>query len=127
MQINIPDIVAEVTEVALVYDRALVANELNTVDSLFWNSSQTLRYGPNGTLVGHDAISAFRRSRKPANSARVLHPPRVTTFGTDFAVTNSESERHGVTIRQSQTWVRMPAGWRIVSAHVSELPPKARR
>jgi hypothetical protein len=116
--------VAEVTEVALVYDRALVANELDTVDSLFWNSSQTLRYGPDGTLVGHDAISAFRRSRKRATSARVIHPPRVTTFGTDFAVTNSESERHGVTIRQSQTWVRMPGGWRVVSAHVSELPPK---
>lgn len=124
MRINIPGIVAEVTEAALAYDRALVANELDIVDALFWNSSQTLRYGPNGTLVGHGAISEFRRSRKPANSVRALHPPLVTTFGTDFAVTNSQSDRPGVTIRQSQTWVRMPEGWRIVSAHVSELPSK---
>ncbi len=124
MTINIPEVVAEVAAVAEAYDRALAVNDLDTIDRLFWNSPFTLRYGPNGTLVGHAEISQFRRARNIKGIERTRRQPRITTFGRDFAVTNTESDRSGVTSRQSQTWVRMPEGWRIVSAHVSDEPPK---
>ena len=122
MKINIPEVVSEVTKAFLDYERALATNDLDTIDSLFWNNSLTLRYGPNGTLVGHDAISAFRRARDIKGIKRTLRNTMINTFGTDFAVTNTESDRDGVTNRQSQAWVRMPDGWRIVSAHVSDEP-----
>jgi Protein of unknown function (DUF3225) len=124
MTINIPEVVAEVAAAAEAYDRALAVNDLDTIDRLFWNSPFTLRYGPNGTLVGHAAISQFRRARNIKGIERARRQPRITTFGRDFAVTNTESDRSGVTGRQSQTWVRMPEGWRIVSAHVSDEPAK---
>lgn len=123
-EINIPEIVAEVTEAFMRYEKALGSNDLDTIDALFWNSPLTLRYGPNGTLLGHAAISAFRRARDIKGIERTLKNTVITTFGRDFAVANTESTRPGtdVTGRQSQTWVRMPEGWRIVSAHVSDKP-----
>jgi hypothetical protein len=124
MQINIPEVVAEVRNAFIEYERALSTNDLDAMDGLFWKSSVTLRYGPNGTLVGHDAISAFRRTRNIKGINRTLKNTFITTFGRDFAVTNTESDRSGVINRQSQTWVRMPEGWRIVSAHVSDLPER---
>ena len=84
MQVNIPGVVAEVTEVFMQYERALGTNDLDTIDSLFWRSSLTLRYGPNGTLVGHEAISAFRApeiSRESTARSRVpsLRPSVMTS------------------------------------------------
>jgi len=124
MQINIPEIVAEVTDAFMRYERALGSNDVDTIDELFWDNPETLRYGPNGTLVGHEALSAFRRSRKITGVERTLKNTRITTFGRDFAVANTESDRpnSSATGRQSQTWVRLPDGWRIVSAHVSDFP-----
>ncbi len=127
MEINIPEIVAEVTAAFERYEQALSTNDLDTIDGLFRNSPLTLRYGPNGTLLGHAAISAFRRARDIKGVERTLRNTIITTFGRDLAVANTESDRPGsdVTGRQSQTWVRMPEGWRIVSAHVSDEPAKA--
>lgn len=123
-EINRPEVVAEVTEAHQRYEQALCANDLDVLDSLFWDNEHTLRYGPNGTLAGHAAISAFRRARNITGIERTVLRTSVTTFGRDFAVTNSESKRPGFrgVGRQSQTWVRMPEGWRIVSAHVSDRP-----
>lgn len=122
MEINIPEVVAEVTEVFMQYEKALGANDVATIDRLFWDSPLTLRYGPNGTLLGHAAISKFRRARDIPGIRRTLRDTVITTFGRDFAVANTESDRIGekVSSYQSQTWVRMKEGWRIVSAHVSE-------
>jgi AtzH-like len=92
MQINIPEVVAEVRNAFIEYERALSTNDLDAMDGLFWKSSVTLRYGPNGTLVGHDAISAFRRARNIKGINRTLKNTFITTFGRDFAVTNTESE-----------------------------------
>ncbi len=127
MEINIPEIVAEVTAAFERYEQALSTNDLDTIDGLFRDSPLTLRYGPNGTLLGHAAISAFRRARDIKGVERTLKNTIITTFGRDLAVANTESDRPGsdVTGRQSQTWVRMPEGWRIVSAHVSDEPAKA--
>ena len=124
MIINIPEIVAEVTEAFMLYEKALTSNDVDMIDTLFWNSDQTLRYGPNGTLLGHAALSAFRRGRKTSGVDRTLKNTIITTFGTDFAVANTESDKpnSAITSRQSQSWVRMPDGWRIVAAHVSDRP-----
>jgi len=126
MDINIPEIVAEVTEAFNRYEAALRDNDVAEIDRLFWNSEHTLRYGPNGTLVGHAALSAFRRARPTTGVKRTLRNTLITTFGRDFAVANTESIRHGDTVvsRQSQSWARMMDGWRIVSAHVSDEPGK---
>jgi len=124
MDINIPEVLAEVRAAFLRYERALNTNDIDTIDSLFWDSELTLRYGPNGTLLGHAAISSFRRGRNIKGIERTLKNTHITTFGHDFAVTNTESDLPGnkANGRQSQTWVRMPKGWRIVCAHVSDLP-----
>ena len=124
MEIDIPEIVAEVTEAFMKYEKATLANDVEMINELFWNDEKTLRYGPNGTLVSHAALSAFRRSQDIGAWERTLKDTYIVTFGRDFAVANTESTRStadGI-IRQSQTWVRMPEGWRIVSAHVSEQP-----
>ena len=124
MIINIPEIVADVTEAFMLYEKALTSNDVDMINTLFWNSDQTLRYGPNGTLLGHAALSAFRRGRKTSGVDRTLKNTIITTFGTDFAVANTESDKPNsvITSRQSQSWVRMPDGWRIVAAHVSDRP-----
>ena len=124
MQINIPEVVSEVTDAFMKYEKAIQANDVKTINELFWNDEKTLRYGPNGTLVSHAALSAFRRSQNINPWERTLKDTYIVTFGRDFAVANTEStsaETDGIN-RQSQTWVRMTQGWRIVSAHVSEFP-----
>ena len=124
MEIDIPEIVAEVTAAFERYEQALSTNDIDTIDTLFWDSPLTLRYGPNGTLLSHGAISAFRRARDITGVERTLKNTHITTFGRDLAVANTESDRPNsdITGRQSQTWVRLPEGWRIVSAHVSDEP-----
>ena len=128
MEINIADVVAEVSDAFMRYEKALCANDLDSIDGLFWKSSLTLRYGPNGTLLGHAAISTFRRERDIKGMDRRLKNTVVTTFGRDFAVANTKSERPGsdTIYQQSQTWVRFVEGWRIVSAHVSDVSPPTR-
>ncbi len=124
MDIDIPEIVAEVAQAFRRYEQALSTNDLDTIDGLFWDNPLTLRYGPNGTLLSHGAISDFRRARDIKGVERTLKNTHITTFGRDLAVANTESDRPNsdATGRQSQTWVRMPEGWRIVSAHVSDEP-----
>ena len=121
MNINKPNIVKEVTKAFLAYEKALYENDLNTIDDLFWEDEKTLRYGPNGSLIGHKGLSAFRRNRKTEGVRRTLKNTSIITFGHDFAITNTEADDVNVpgTSRQSQTWVRTLKGWKIVSAHVS--------
>ncbi|CAB3704002.1 oxalurate catabolism protein HpxZ [Achromobacter piechaudii] len=121
MDINLPDIVAEVTAAFERYEIALVSNDVEALDSLFWNSPHTLRYGAGENLYGYDAIREFRASRSPQGLARQVLRTAITTYGKDFATTNIEFKREGSDRigRQSQTWMRTPAGWRVVSAHVS--------
>lgn len=125
-EIDNPDVVAEIMDVHARYEQALLANDLHMLALLFWDNPKTVRFGPNGTLVGHAAISAYRQARRSGAGQRKAEKLVVTTFGRDFAVTNQESRRpsSGEIARQSQTWVRTPDGWRIVSAHVSDEPAK---
>ncbi|MEF7612847.1 oxalurate catabolism protein HpxZ [Aquincola sp. MAHUQ-54] len=126
--INLPDILAEVQAVFARYEDALVHNKVDVLDELFWNSPHTVRYGATENLVGYAQIQAFRAGRSPAGLARSLRHTVITTYGRDFATAMTEFVREGSTAigRQSQTWVRLPEGWRVVAAHVSLLaaPPR---
>lgn len=123
MDINLPDIVTEVTAAFQQYETALVTNDVATLDGLFWQSPHTIRYGATENLYGYAAIADFRANRPQVDLQRTLSNTVITTYGRDFATANTEyyraqSGRHG---RQSQTWVRTPEGWRVVAAHVSFL------
>lgn len=124
--INRPEIVAEVNDALMRYEAALTGNDVDTLDALFWASEHTVRYGATEMLYGQDEIQAFRQSRNPANLDRRIRRIAITTFGEDFATASIEFEREGVNGvsigRQSQCWVRLDVGWRVVSAHVSALP-----
>jgi hypothetical protein len=123
IDINRPEVVAEVTAAFARYEQALVTNDVAVLDELFWNSPHTLRYGVTENLYGYDAIRAFRAGRSPQGLARAVLKTVITTYGRDFATTNIEFQRAGSakTGRQSQTWMRTPEGWRVVTAHVSLL------
>jgi hypothetical protein len=123
MDINLPDVLAEVTQVFHRYENALVHNDVAVLDELFWNSPHTLRFGVGENLYGIDAIRAFRAARSAQGLARELTHIVITTYGRDFATANTEFRRASSekTGRQSQTWVRTPQGWRVVAAHVSLL------
>ena len=123
MEINIPEVVAEVTAAFERYEKALVSNDVVVLDELFWNSSHTVRYGVTENLYGYDAIATFRKNRSSVNLERSLTLTTITTYGRDFATANTEFQRQGSNRigRQSQTWMRTEEGWRIVSAHVSLL------
>ena len=122
-EINRPEVVAEINALFERYEQALVGNDVTVLNELFWDSPYTLRYGATENLYGYSEIAAFRGARSPLGLMRRLLKVVITTYGADFATTNCEFERNGMHGRQSQVWARMSDGWRIVSAHVSVLPP----
>ena len=122
MTINHPDVLAEVRVVFDRYEHALVTNDVAILMELFWDSPRTIRHGAGENLYGYEAISAFRQQRSPVGLERNLKRVDITTYGHDFATAHCEFERSGRSGRQSQTWMRTPAGWRVVSAHVSMMP-----
>jgi ketosteroid isomerase-like protein len=124
MVINDPAVLAEVEAAFAAYEAALMANDLETLDALFWASPLTVRIGPGQNLYGIDAIRDFRTNRPGGSPPRVLVKVVITTFGDDAATANAEFQREGPGApgRQSQVWMRLPdVGWRVVSAHVSML------
>jgi len=125
MEINRPEVVAEVTAACDRYEKALVTNDVATLDEMFWNSPQVLRYGPAENLYGYGQIAGFRAARSPLNLQRTVLRRVITTFGSDYATANVEFLRPPATRigRQSQVWTRMPEGWKVVAAHVSYIQP----
>ena len=123
MDIDLPEVLAEVTAAFQRYEKALTGNDVAVLDELFWDSPHTLRYGITENLYGSDAIRAFRASRPSQGLERTLLKTVITTYGRDLAVANCEFRRDGGVLpgRQSQTWMRTPEGWRVVCAHVSLL------
>jgi Protein of unknown function (DUF3225) len=123
MDINIPSVLEEVQAVSDRYEQALVSNDVEVLDALFWHSPFTLRYGVAENLYGHEAIRAFRAARPSTGLARKVLRTCITTYGHDFATVNLEFQRLGGQRpgRQSQTWMRTTSGWKVVSAHVSLL------
>jgi hypothetical protein len=123
LEINIPDVVAEVRAAFERYEMALNANDVDVLDASFWNDPRVIRYSLTDNAYGFEAIHASRLSRPKTALKRVLTNTVITTFGRDLATVNTERLESGRLGRQSQTWVRMPDGWRVVSAHVSFMLP----
>jgi hypothetical protein len=129
MDIDLPEVVAEVRAQFDRYEDALVNNKVAVLDELFRNDPRTIRYGASENLYGYEEIMAFRAARSPVALNRKISKTVISTYGRDFAVASTLYERPsapGRTGRQMQTWVRFPEGWRVVAAHVSlmEEPKK---
>src|SRR5215469_4650997 len=122
MEIDLPDVVAEVTAQFQRYEQALVSNDVAVLDELFHKDARTLRYGIAENLYGHSEIASFRSARSPVGLMRNTARTIITSYGRDMAVASTLFYRDslpGKVGRQMQTWVRFPQGWRIVAAHVS--------
>lgn len=127
MQINLPDVVAEVTDAFNRYEKALVTNDIAALDKFFRNDSRTVRYGALEILYGYEEIAAFRAARSPAGLMRTLSKTVITTYGRDFAMASTLFHRTtspGKVGRQTQTWVKFPDGWHITVGHVSVIDEK---
>jgi hypothetical protein len=125
MQINIPEVLAEVTAAFARYEKALVTNDTLILDELFRTADETVRFGIAENLFGIEEIREFRRKRPAINLARTVVRTNITTYGRDFATTAITFHRDvmpGKIGRQMQSWVRFPDGWRVVAAHVSVIP-----
>ena len=130
MQVDLPDVLAEVTAQFERYEKALVANDVAVLDELFHDDARTLRYGIGENLYGYGAITAFRAARSPVGLMRRTAKTVITTYGRDAAVASTLFYRDtapGKVGRQMQTWVRFPEGWRIVAAHVSVIDEPANK
>ena len=125
LEINNAEVVAELTAAFRRYDPALLANDVETLNELFWDSPHVVRFGITENLYGHNSISSYRRQDTLIGSvpSRTITKETVTTYGRSFATTNVEyvQPKSGRRGRQSQTWMRTAEGWCIVSAHVSFL------
>jgi ketosteroid isomerase-like protein len=124
MQLDLPEVVAEVKAAFEAYEKALVSNDVATLDALFHDDARTIRYGTAENLHGYAEITAFRAARSPADLARTLAKTVITTYGRDFAVASTLYQRPampGKVGRQMQTWARFAEGWRVVAAHVSVI------
>ncbi|MDE1936160.1 oxalurate catabolism protein HpxZ [Bradyrhizobium sp.] len=124
MQVDLPDVLAEVTAQFDRYEKALVSNDVAVLDELFRDDPRTLRYGGAENLYGYREIMAFRAARSPAGLMRRLDRTVITTYGRDMAVASTlffRDSAPGKVGRQMQTWVRFAEGWKIVAAHVSVI------
>ena len=122
MDVDLPEVLAEVTEQFARYEKALVSNDVAALDALFRADARTLRYGIGENLYGYDAVTAFRAARSAAGLMRKTAKTLITTYGRDAAVASTLFYRDtapGRVGRQMQTWVRFAEGWKIVAAHVS--------
>jgi AtzH-like len=128
MEIDLPEVVAEVKAAFERYEKALVSNDVPVLDELFRDDRRTVRYGATEILYGYDEIRSFRAARSPVALGRKLSRTIITTFGRDFAVASTLYERPsapGKIGRQTQTWVKFPEGWRVVVGHVSLMDTAA--
>jgi Protein of unknown function (DUF3225) len=124
MDIDLPDVVAEVQAAFEAYERALVSNDVDALDAMFRDDPRTSRVGGTENLFGYGEIKAFRAARSPIGLARTLSKTVITAFGRDVAIASTLFHRvtmPGRVGRQTQTWVRFSEGWRVVAAHVSVI------
>ena len=120
MTIDDPALLAEMHEAFAAYERALMEDDIAAMDALFHDAPTTNRYGVGEVLYGIEEIRAFRKGRGGSPQRR-LGKVAITVYGDSFATADAEffrenTDRRG---RQTQSWVRFPDGWKVVSAHVS--------
>jgi hypothetical protein len=124
MIVDDPQTKAEVEAEFVAYERALISNDVTTLDRFFLANDAAIRYGATENLYGYEAIKAFRAARPAAGLARRLEKTRIVTYGRDCAIAATLFRRDsapGKNGRQMQTWIRFPEGWRIVAAHISVI------
>jgi 1-carboxybiuret hydrolase subunit AtzH-like protein len=122
VEIDLPDVKAEVEAAFAAYEQALVGNDVAALDRFFLARPTTIRYGVAENLYGYAEVAAFRAARSPQGLARSLERTVITTFGRDFAIAATLfrcATVPGKIGRQMQTWVRTAEGWRVAAAHVS--------
>lgn len=126
LPVDLPDVLAELQAAFIRYEAALRDNDVAQLDAFFWPDVRVVRYGVDDAQHGFEALSQWRRTAPPVGAARRTERTVITTFGTALGVAQTEFRNtpEGPVGRQTQTWVRGPAGWRIVAAHVS-LPLSA--
>jgi hypothetical protein len=119
-----PEVVADVRAAFDRYERALVDGDVAVLTELFWDDPRCVRFGVTDRQQGGAEIAAWRRVHPSVPPGRILHDTRVLAVDVRMAVVTTLFGYPGGVVegRQSQTWVRLPEGWRIVAAHVSELP-----
>ncbi|OYX00478.1 MAG: DUF4440 domain-containing protein [Rhizobiales bacterium 32-66-8] len=123
MMLNDPAILAEVRAAFDAYERALLANDGTTLDAMFLQRPDTVRYGVSELQYGIDEIRAFRAAQRPF--ARRLDRLTIVSYGSDVATASTLFYREdvpGQVGRQQQTWLRTPSGWCVAAAHVSMVP-----
>ncbi len=128
MDVDLPEVVAEVQAAFERYEKALMTNDVAVLDSTFREDRRTIRYGGAEILYGHEEIAAFRAARSPVGLARTISKTVISTYGRDFAVASTLFHRvtlPGKVGRQMQTWLRFDEGWRVVAAHVSVIDEAA--
>ena len=126
-EIDLPEVLAEVTAAFDRYEKALTTNDVAVLDDAFHVDPRTVRYGGTEILYGHEEIAAFRAARSPVGLERTISKTVITTYGRDFAVASTLFHRAtmpGKVGRQMQSWVKFPDGWHVVAAHVSVIDEK---
>ncbi|MEM8867522.1 MAG: AtzH-like domain-containing protein [Verrucomicrobiota bacterium] len=119
-------VVDELKQLFESYERALIGNDVPSLEAFFWQSPTAVRLGPTENLFGSDEINQFRRNRSSVGLQREVTRVEYIVLDDDHGVINvcflrqfRGAERSG---RQTQVWKRFPdLGWKIVSAHVSFL------
>jgi hypothetical protein len=123
MDIDLPEVVAEVRAAFDRYEKALGENDVATLNATFRNDPRTIRYGGTENLYGFKEIESFRVARTPPGP-RTISKTVISTYGREHAVASTlfhRASQPGKVGRQMQTWARFPEGWRVVAAHVSVI------
>jgi len=122
---NIPEVVAEVSELFERYEQALIDKNVEVLDATFWNSPHTIRLANHEHGYGFDRIHAHRVARVPGPGTKEKRLRLdIVTVGRDVATVTLVYKVRGrdMTGRQMPTWVRFPdAGWKVIAAHVSMI------
>lgn len=124
LEIDRPHIVAEVRAAFTAYEAALVSRDLDVLADSFAEGDEVVRFGMTDRQHGAAELAAWRAAQPPLPPGRQLSDTVITTFGDDVAVVTTCFSYPGRPAigRQSQTWLRLGDRWRIVTAHVSEVP-----
>jgi hypothetical protein len=127
MTLDDPDVLAEFTAAFERYERALMANDVETLESLFRNAASTVRYGVGENLYGYEEIERFRAERPGGSPQRRITRRSLSSYGAEFATAHVEFQREGSARigRQTQAWIKGENGWQVVSAHVSIMADHA--
>jgi hypothetical protein len=122
--IDRPEVIAQVRAAFDRYEQALVDGDVAVLTELFWADPRCVRFGVADRQDGAAAITAWRRTHPSVPAGRRLRDTRIVAVDDSAAVVTTlfGYPDGAVEGRQSQTWFRFPGGWRIVAAHVSEVP-----